>query len=108
MLQVTGLLTKVVTTENKRALKAKAKELTSGDWAAKAVKDAIEEAAAATTAAIAGRGGVGGLLGIARPWSGRWSLWAGLDGLGGRPHGSARFRFKRLAGPADRPRQVRG
>src|SRR5918998_5683075 len=52
LLQVTGLLTKVVTTENKRALKAKAKELTYGDWAAKAVKDAIEEAAAATTAAI--------------------------------------------------------
>ena len=54
LLQVTGLLTKVVPTENKRALKAKAKELTSGDWAAKAVKDAIAEAAAATTAAIAG------------------------------------------------------
>jgi Golgi phosphoprotein 3 (GPP34) len=53
LLQVTGLLTKVVTAENKRALKAKAKELTSGDWAAKAVKDAIDEAAAATTAAIA-------------------------------------------------------
>ena len=52
LLQVTGLLTKVVTTENKRALKAKAKELTDGDWAAKAVKDAIQEAAAATMAAI--------------------------------------------------------
>ena len=51
LLQVTGLLTKVVTTDDKRALKAKAKELTSGDWAAKAVKDAIEEAAAATMAA---------------------------------------------------------
>ena len=54
LLQVTGLLNKVVPTENKRALKAKAKELTSGDWAAKAVKDAIAEAAAATTVAIAG------------------------------------------------------
>ena len=52
LLQVTGLLTKVVTTENKRALKAKAKELTDGDWAAKAVKDAIQEAAAATMSAI--------------------------------------------------------
>jgi hypothetical protein len=51
LLQVTGLLPKVVTAENKRALKAKAKELTSGDWAAKAVKDAIDEASAATTAA---------------------------------------------------------
>ena len=54
LLQVTGLLTKVVSAENKRALKAKAKELTSGDWAAKAVQDAIQEAAAATTAAIGG------------------------------------------------------
>jgi Golgi phosphoprotein 3 GPP34 len=52
LLQVTGLLPKVVTTEDKRALKAKAKELTSGDWAARVVKDAIDEAAAATTAAI--------------------------------------------------------
>jgi hypothetical protein len=52
ILQVTGLLPKVVTTDDKRALKAKAKELTSGDWAAKAVKDAIEEAAAATMAAV--------------------------------------------------------
>ena len=52
LLQVTTLLPKVVTTDDKRALKAKAKELTSGDWAAKAVKDAIDEAAAATTAAI--------------------------------------------------------
>ena len=52
LLQVTGLLTKVMTTEDKRALQAKAKELTAGDWAAKAVKDAIQNAAAATTAAI--------------------------------------------------------
>ena len=51
LLQVTGLLPKVVTTEDKRALKARAKQLTEGDWAAKAVKDAIEEAAAATVAA---------------------------------------------------------
>ena len=52
LLHVTGLLPKVVSTENKRVLKAKAKELTSGDWAAKAVKDAIDEAAAATMAAV--------------------------------------------------------
>lgn len=51
LLQVTGLLPKVVTTENKRALKAKAKELTNGDWAAKAVKDAIDDAAAASASA---------------------------------------------------------
>jgi Golgi phosphoprotein 3 (GPP34) len=51
LLQVTGLLPKVVTTDDKRALKAKAKQLTSGDWAAKAVKDAIDEAAAASGAA---------------------------------------------------------
>lgn len=50
LLQVTGLLPKVVTTEDKRALKARAKQLTEGVWAAKAVKDAIEEAAAATVA----------------------------------------------------------
>jgi hypothetical protein len=54
LLQVTGLLPKVVTTEDKKALKNKAKELTSGDWAAKAVKDAIDEAAAATAGAAAG------------------------------------------------------
>ena len=52
LLHVTGLLPKLVSTESKRVLKAKAKELTSGDWAAKAVKDAIDEAAAATMAAV--------------------------------------------------------
>jgi hypothetical protein len=51
LLQVTNLLPKVVSTEDKRALRARAKELTAGDWAAKAVKDAIDEAAAATAAA---------------------------------------------------------
>ena len=53
LLQVTGLLPKVVTTEDKKALKARAKELTEGDWAAKAVKDAIEEAAAAAAGVAA-------------------------------------------------------
>lgn len=51
LLQVTGLLPKVVTADDKRAVKTRAKELTEGDWAAKAVKDAIEEAAAASVAA---------------------------------------------------------
>lgn len=60
LLQVTGLLPKVVTAEDKKALKARAKELTEGDWAAKAVKDAIEEAAAATGAAVAATAVVGG------------------------------------------------
>jgi hypothetical protein len=46
LLQVTELLPKVVTAEDKRALKARAEQLTEGDWAAKAVKDAIEEVAA--------------------------------------------------------------
>jgi hypothetical protein len=52
LLQVTGLLPKVVSTEDKKALRARAKQLTEGDWAAKAVKDAIEEAAAAAAAAV--------------------------------------------------------
>lgn len=60
LLQVTNLLPKVVTTDDKRALKAKAKQLTEGDWAAKAVKDAIEEAAAATMAAATGAAGAAG------------------------------------------------
>ena len=51
LLQVTGLLPKVVTADDKRAVKTRARELTEGDWAAKAVKDAIEEAAAASVAA---------------------------------------------------------
>ena len=60
LLQVTGLLPKVVTTEDKRALKARAKQLTEGDWAAKAVKDAIDEVAAAAGAAGAAGAGGGG------------------------------------------------
>ncbi len=46
LLEVTGLLTKVVPSEDKKALRARAKELTEGDWAAKAVKAAIDEVAA--------------------------------------------------------------
>jgi Golgi phosphoprotein 3 (GPP34) len=59
LLQVTGLLSKVVSTEDKKALKSRAKQLTEGDWAAKAVKDAIDEAAAAAVAA-SGAGATGG------------------------------------------------
>ena len=51
LLQVTGLLPKVVHTEDERALRARAKELAGGDWAAKAVKDAIDEVTAAGVAA---------------------------------------------------------
>jgi hypothetical protein len=60
LLQVTGLLAKVVTTEDKKALRARAKALTEGDWAAKAVKDAIDEVAAASAAAIGATAGAGG------------------------------------------------
>jgi hypothetical protein len=59
LLQVTGLLPKVVTSEDKRALKARAKQLSEGDWAAKAVKDAIDEVTA-TVAVVAGASGAGG------------------------------------------------
>ena len=54
LLQATGLLTKVVPTEDKKSLRRRAKELSEGDWAAKAVKDAIDEVAAATAAVAAG------------------------------------------------------
>ena len=60
LLQVTGLVTKVVPDRGQEALKARAKELTEGDWAAKAVKDAIDEVAAATSAAGRGRSAAGG------------------------------------------------
>ena len=49
LLQATGLLRKIVRTEDKKALKARAKELTSGDWVARAVKEAIDEMAAAAS-----------------------------------------------------------
>jgi Golgi phosphoprotein 3 (GPP34) len=56
LLQVTGLLSKVVSSEDRRGVKARAKELTDGDWASKAVKDAIDEAAAASAAAVVAAG----------------------------------------------------
>jgi hypothetical protein len=43
LLQAAGLLTKVVPTEDRKTLRRRAKELSEGDWAAKAVKDAIDE-----------------------------------------------------------------
>lgn len=63
LLEATGILTKVVVSDNKKAVKARAKSLSEGDWAAKAVKDAIAEATAVmvsvTTAATAGGNGGG-------------------------------------------------
>jgi hypothetical protein len=61
LLRATNLLAKVVPTADRPRLKARAKELAEGDWAAEAVKRAIEEVAAATTAAaVAAMGAAGG------------------------------------------------
>ena len=43
LLEATGLLTKVIPSEDKKSLRRRAKELTERDWAARAVKQAIEE-----------------------------------------------------------------
>ena len=51
LLLVTGLLPKVVATEDTRGLKARAKALTEGDWVARAVKQAIQDAEATAAAA---------------------------------------------------------
>jgi hypothetical protein len=61
LLQATNRVTKVVHTEDKAGLKARAKQLSSGDWAAKAVKDAIAEtyAVMASVGAAAGAAGSG-------------------------------------------------
>ena len=65
LLQITGQLTKVVSTRDPKAVKAKAKALTEGDWAAAAVKQAIDEvyammaAMVAVSAAVRGGGGSG-------------------------------------------------
>ena len=53
LLHVTGLVTKVLPSTDKKLIKTRAKALTEGDWAAKAVKDAIDEVATATAAAAA-------------------------------------------------------
>jgi hypothetical protein len=60
LLSAAGLLTKVVPTEDRPALKARAKELSEGDWAAAAVKQAIGEVAAATSGAVAAMGAAAG------------------------------------------------
>lgn len=60
LLQATNRVTKIVHTEDKRALRARAKELSSGDWAAKAVKDAIDETFAVMASIGATAGAAGG------------------------------------------------
>jgi hypothetical protein len=57
LLQATGHLAKVVQTEDRKLLKARAKALSEGEWAAKAVKQAINEVYAAT-ASVAVAGGI--------------------------------------------------
>jgi hypothetical protein len=54
LLQVTGALSKVLDVSDRKALKARGKALAEGDWVATAVKQAIDEAASAGTAAGAG------------------------------------------------------
>ena len=51
LLQATSLLGKVVQPANRKELRTRAKELTDGDWAARAVKEVIDEAAALWPAA---------------------------------------------------------
>ena len=60
LLQVSGLVTKVLPGADKKLVKSRAKALTEGDWAAKAVKDAIDEVAAATAAVAASAGASNG------------------------------------------------
>ena len=61
LLEAAGILTKVVASSDKKALKARAKQLSEGDWAAKAVKDAVAEMTAVVVAAgAAGAGGGNG------------------------------------------------
>ena len=62
LLDATGILPKVLVGPDKKLVKTRAKQLSQGDWAAKAVKDAIAEASAATIAVVAASssGGDGG------------------------------------------------
>lgn len=62
LLEAIGILTKVIVTEDKKAVKRRAKQLSDGDWAAKAVKDAIAEMTAVMVggAAAGAAGGSGG------------------------------------------------
>jgi hypothetical protein len=57
LLQVAGLLSKVLPDQDRRLIQRRAKELSEGDWVAKAVKQALDEVAAATTAAAVGGAG---------------------------------------------------
>jgi hypothetical protein len=54
LLHATGHLTKVVPTDDRTALKARAKALSEGDWAGDAVRRAIQEVYAATVSVTAG------------------------------------------------------
>ncbi|GAA3714493.1 hypothetical protein GCM10022204_37040 [Microlunatus aurantiacus] len=60
LVEATGILPKVVVGPDRKRVKARAKQLSQGDWAAKAVKDAIAEATAAMAASGGGGGGDGG------------------------------------------------
>ncbi len=60
LLQATGHLTTAMPGEDRRALQARAKSLTEGDWAAKAVKQAIQEVYAATASVAAGSAAAAG------------------------------------------------
>lgn len=62
LLDATGALTKVVVSTDKARVRARAKQLSEGDWAAKAVKDAVAEMTAvmAASASAAGGGDGGG------------------------------------------------
>ena len=60
LLEAGGIITKVLAVEDKKALRARATRLSEGDWAAKAVKDAIAEMTAVMVAVTAGSGGDGG------------------------------------------------
>lgn len=53
LLHATGRVSKVVSSEDPKALKARAKALAEGDWVARAVGQAIQEAAAASSGAAA-------------------------------------------------------
>ena len=59
LLRVAGLLPKVLPDQDRRLVQRRAKELSEGDWVAGAVKQALDEVAAAATAAVFA-GGNGG------------------------------------------------
>ena len=58
LLQVTGLVGKVLPDQDRRLVQRRARELSEGDWVAKAVKQAVDEAAGGAVAvALASAGG---------------------------------------------------